>query len=176
MKDNITLRPIIPEDRDFLYLVYASTRAEELAPLRWNIDEKEKFLKMQFNAQHSFYQEQFKGAEFLLICLDNSPIGRFYVDRRGDEIRIVDIALLPEYRNTGIGTSLLKEILAEASQKGLPVRIHVEHFNRALNLYKRLGFVITEKNGVYFLLEWTPASLCSSKPVAFAEKEKNKEK
>ncbi|MGA1790009.1 MAG: GNAT family N-acetyltransferase [bacterium] len=175
MKDNISLRPIIPEDKDFLYLVYASTREEELAPLGWNSDEKEKFLRMQFNAQHRFYQERFSNAEFQVICLDSRPIGRLYVDRRGDEIRIVDIALLPEYRNSGIGTSLLEALLAEAARKGLPVRIHVEHFNRALHLYKRLGFVISGENGVYYLLEWTPPSSCSSASVAFTDKKNNKE-
>jgi len=171
---SITLRPIIAHDRDFLYLVYASTREEELAPLGWSRDEKEKFLAMQFRAQHCFYQEQFKGAEFQLICRDGHPIGRLYVDRRRDEIRIIDIALLPEYRNGGIGTMLLKEILFEASRKGLPVRIHVEHFNRAIHLYKRLGFTIIGENGVYDLLEWTDRSHVSSTHALCVEKEKKK--
>ena len=170
MKDNITLRPIIPQDRDFLYLVYASTREEELAPLGWSRQEKDKFLGMQFNAQHHFYQERFSNAEFQVVCLDSRPIGRLYVDRRGDEIRIVDIALLPEHRNAGIGTTLLKDLLAESERNDLPVRIHVEHFNRALHLYKRLGFVVIGENGVYYLLEWNPHSSCSSASEVFTDK------
>jgi ribosomal protein S18 acetylase RimI-like enzyme len=114
---------------------------------------------MQFNAQHQFYQEQFSKAEFLIILSDGRPAGRLYLDRREDEIRIVDIALLPEYRGSGMGTSILKDVLAEGKEKNLPVRIHVERYNRALSLYNRLGFIRIGDNGVYYLMEWSPDSL-----------------
>ncbi len=97
------LRPITPEDEDFLYRVYASTREDELAPLDWDDEQKESFLKMQFAAQHKFYTEQFPRAEFQVILLDQEPIGRLYLDHRDDEIRLIDIALLPSHRNRGIG-------------------------------------------------------------------------
>lgn len=84
------------------------------------------------------------------------PIGRLYVDRRADEIRVVDIALLPEHRRQGIGSALLENILAEAAAAHKPVRIHVEKFNPALRLYQRLGFHQVRDTGVYFLMEWLP--------------------
>jgi len=152
----ITLRPITPEDQGFLYQVYASTREEELAPLGWDEAQQEAFLEMQFRAQHTFYQGQFRGAQFDIVLLNKEPIGRLYVDRREDEIRIVDIALLPAHRNRGIGSALLRDILAEGQRDGLPVRIHVEYFNRALHLYERLGFRQISETGVYYLMEWSP--------------------
>jgi GNAT superfamily N-acetyltransferase len=152
----LTCRPIHPDDKDFLYAVYAGTRAEELAPLDWNEEQKTAFLKMQFSAQHQYYQEQFPDAAFKVVLLDGKPIGRLYVERRENEIRVIDIALLPEYRNGGIGTSLLKELIAEADEAHKPVRIHIERFNRALRLYERLGFTKLEDRGVYFLLAWSP--------------------
>lgn len=156
MDRTITLRPIRPDDEAFLYRVYASTREDELAVLDWDRAQKEEFLRMQFRAQHTFYLEQFTQAQFDLIVLDGEPVGRLYVDRRSDEIRIVDIALLTEHRRRGIGSRLLNDLLAEARAAGLPVRIHVEQNNPALGLYHRLGFRRIADKGVYFLMEWTP--------------------
>ena len=152
----VTLRPITANDRDFLYRVYASTREDELAPLGWDAAQKESFLEMQFAAQHKFYQERFPGAEFQIILLDGESVGRLYVDRREDEIRILDVALLPEHRNQGIGSALLGDVLADGEWAGLPVRFHVERHSPALSLYKRLGFHKIGESGVYYLLEWSP--------------------
>ena len=154
--DRITFRPIVDGDREFLYEVYASTRESELALVDWSPEQKAAFLDMQFKAQHTYYQEQFQQASYDVIELDGRPIGRLYLDRRPAEICIIDIALIPTSRSQGIGTVLLNAILAEARAKNQPVRIHVEHNNRALNLYRRLGFRQVEDLGVYNLLEWTP--------------------
>ena len=152
----VTLRPITPEDTAFLFAVYASTRAEELAAVRWSEAEKEEFLRMQSTMQHRFYQAHFPAAAFQVVLRRGSPIGRLYVDRRPEEIRIVDVALLPEHRGAGIGSALIRDALAEALDAGKPVRIHVERLNPALSLYGRLGFVPTGDAGVYLLLEWAP--------------------
>ena len=155
---SIGLRPIQAGDEAFLYQVYSSTRQEELAPVPWTEARKEAFLRMQFNAQHRYYQEHYSDAAFQVILLDGEPAGRLYVARRPEEILIVDIALLPEHRNAGIGTSLLTELLAEGEKAGKPVRIHVERFNPALRLYERLDFRQIADRGVYFLLEWSPSA------------------
>lgn len=157
-RPNITLRPITANDEEFLYHLYAGTREAEMATVDWNAAEKEAFLKMQFAAQHKYYTEQFTGAGFDLIMLDGEPIGRLYIDRRPDEIRIIDIALLPAHRNQGIGTGFLTNIQKEAAAADLPVRIHVERYNPALKLYDRLGFRAAGDNGVYRLMEWSPGS------------------
>jgi len=155
MNYNVTLRPITADDQEFLSGLYASTRQDEMALVDWPAEKKTEFLQMQFQAQHTFYMEQFIGAAFDLLVLNGQPIGRLYLDRRVDELRIIDIALLPECRNQGLGSRLMKGILAEAEAAGLPVRIHVEHYNPARRLYQRLGFKEIETNGVYYLMEWT---------------------
>lgn len=156
--EGITLRPITSEDMDFLYQVYASTRADELAIVDWSQEQKDAFLQMQFDAQHRYYQEYYANASFDVILRDSQPIGRLYLDRREDEVRIVDIAILPEHRNAGVGTALLRDIMSEAASMGKVVTIHVEKFNPALRLYRRLGFRQKGDSGMYFLLEWSPAS------------------
>ena len=91
-----------------------------------------------------------------MILAGGEPAGRLYVARWENELRIVDIALLPEFRGRGIGGALLAELLAEADAAGKPVSIHVERENRAMGLYRRLGFVEVEEVGVYFKLERPP--------------------
>ena len=157
----LTLRPVAPDDHEFLFSVYASTRTEELALTDWDDARKAGFLRMQFNAQHAYYIQHYATASFQVIELDGQPIGRLYVDRWPAEIRIVDIALLPQWRNQGIGTRLLEDILAQADQAGMPVTIHVEMFNLALSLYTRLGFAPVDTHGVYYLLRREPAGLAT---------------
>jgi len=154
--DRITLRPITSEDEPFLFRVYASTREEELSVVPWSEAQKAAFLQMQFQAQHAFYAENYTRAQFDVILLDDVPAGRLYVDRREHEIRIVDIALLPDYRRQGIGTLLLQEILTEGTSRGVPVTIHVEMNNPALRLYQRLGFRHVADHGLYYLMQWQP--------------------
>jgi GNAT superfamily N-acetyltransferase len=152
----ISFRLIGADDITFLYRVYASTREEELAAAGWSAVQKEAFLMMQFKAQHNYYQEYYPGAAFLVIVREEQPIGRLYLNRGPKELRIVDIALLPEYRHQGIGTTILEAILSEGQRLGLPVSIHVERFNPALRLYSRLGFRQIQDEGVYYLMEKTP--------------------
>ena len=152
----IALRPIGAGDMAFLCRLYASTREEELAATDWSAEQKEAFLAMQFNAQHTYYQEHYSGAAFLVILREEQPIGRLYLIRWTRELRIVDIALLPEHRGQGIGTAILEAVLAEGRRLALPVSIHVERFNPALRLYTRLGFRQVEDKGVYYLLEKSP--------------------
>jgi GNAT superfamily N-acetyltransferase len=150
----IELRPVAPAaDADFLLAVYAATRAEELAVVPWTDAEKDAFLRMQFDAQDRWWREQRPDATFDVILVDGQPGGRLYVDRRPDEIRIVDIALLPDHRAMGVGTLLIGRILDEGCATSRPVTIHVERGNRARALYERLGFEQIDTTGVYDLLE-----------------------
>ena len=152
----VTFRPITPGDTEFLYAVYASTRQEELAVVDWSESDKDAFLRAQFTAQHQAYQGSYPGADFLVVLEDARPIGRLYLERRDGEIRIIDIALLPEHRNAGIGGAVLRDVLAEGARDGKRVSIHVEMFNPALSLYQRLGFQQREVRGVYYFMEWVP--------------------
>lgn len=153
----VTLRAIQEEDLEFLLRLYASTRAEEMAIVTdWTDEQKDQFVRMQFQAQHAWYQEHYGGAQLDLILAEGIPAGRFYVHRRETEIRLMDISILPEYRNRGIGTALLRELFAESAATGKPVTIHVERYNPAMRLYERLGFVPIADRGVYLLLQRAP--------------------
>ena len=159
MTHAIALRPIRPEDRDLLCRIYGSTRTEELALVPWTDEQKAAFLKMQFDAQTTYWDEQYPDAERSIVEVDGAPAGRFYVQRWPKEIRLVDIALLPDFRRRGAGTELIRRLFSEARLTGRAVTIHVEIFNPARALYERLGFSPKGEQGMYVLMEWKPAAV-----------------
>ncbi|HEV3048861.1 MAG TPA: GNAT family N-acetyltransferase [Longimicrobium sp.] len=156
---NVTLRPITDADMDFLHRLYATTREDELKQVDWTPEQKAMFVSHQFHAQHQYWQENYTDTSWDLVVADGEPIGRLYVARWPDDIRIVDIALMPEYRGGGVGTRLLREVLAEGDATGRKVSIHVEIYNPARRLYERLGFVQAGDRGVYLLMERYPAAV-----------------
>ncbi len=152
--DDIVLRPATATDRPFLEQVYAESRAVELSRTEWSAAEKEAFCRSQFAAQDQHYRQHYPDCEFLVIECGGDAVGRLYRERRNDEIRVVDIALLEEARGRGTGGDLMRGILDEAGTAGLAVRIHVERDNPARRLYDRLGFELVEEGEVYDLLAW----------------------
>ena len=154
----VTLRPVGADDEDFLYHVYASTRTDEMALVDWSAEQKEAFLRMQFEAQTTHYRAYYPHAVYQIIqCEPSMPIGRLIVDWSNDSMLIIDIALLPEYRNAGIGTTIIQQLMAEATNTQRPIFLHVEVFNPALKLYNRLGFVKTGEQGIYHEMIWKPS-------------------
>ncbi|MFL6137936.1 MAG: GNAT family N-acetyltransferase [Frankiaceae bacterium] len=152
----VRLRPCTPADTAFLLELYGSTRAAELALAPWSAEDKAAFVRMQFDAQDRHYRAQFPAAERSVIEVGGEPAGRLYVDRRLDEIRVVDLSLLPAWRGRGIGTALLTDLLDEATGTARPVRLHVEVGNPARRLYVRLGFQPVASSGPYELMEHRP--------------------
>jgi ribosomal protein S18 acetylase RimI-like enzyme len=153
----VSLRPVADEDEEFLVRVYASTRADELARVPWSEAQRAAFVRMQFDAQRLHYRTHNPAATYDVILLDGLPAGRLYVARRRDEIRILDITLLPEHRGRGAGTSLLRDLMSEAAVAALPLNIYVESYNRSRGLFERLGFRKVDRpedDGVNYLLEW----------------------
>lgn len=151
------LRPEMAADKNFLFLVFASTRELEMGLVDWSASQKDAFLRQQFLAQYQHYHKHYADADFRIVECEGRSAGRLCVHRQGREIRIVDIALLPEFRGQGLGTRLLEDVLEEGEATGLVVTIHVEKHNPAQRLYQRLGFVPIEDNGVYWLLERKPS-------------------
>ena len=152
----VSLRPERDDDRLFLQRLYGTTRELELRQVAWTDEQKAAFVEQQFSAQTSHYKDAYYDAEFWVIEREGLPIGRLYLHQQGDDMRIVDIAILPEQQRGGIGTEILKTVMSEAAANGSSVSIHVEMFNPALQLYDRLGFRHVADQGVYYLMKWKP--------------------
>jgi ribosomal protein S18 acetylase RimI-like enzyme len=151
---NITLRPVGPDDHEFLVEAYASTRADELDLAPWTNEQRQAFVRSQFAAQQAHYAQKYPEARHDIIVCNGGPVGRLYVARLDQEIRIIDITVLPAQRNVGIGTYLIEQLLDEANRTGKVTRIYVEDFNPSLRLFRRLGFSPREQNGIHLLMEW----------------------
>jgi len=155
---HLSFRPITDADLPFLSALYASTRTEELSLVPWSQQQKAGFLQQQFDAQHAHYRKHYQGSAFLVVEQCGATIGRLYLARWVNEHRIIDISLLPEHRRKGLGAALLRDLLDEAAAAGKAVTIHVEKFNPAMSLYRRLGFVAAGEAGAYDLMRWESAS------------------
>ena len=155
---NITLRPVGPDDHEFLVEVYGSTRADELALVPWTNEQQQAFVRSQFALQQQHYSEKYPAAAHDIIMVDGRAVGRLYVARLDQEIRIVDITVLPAERNAGTGSYLVQHLLDEAKGAGKVARIFVEEFNPSLRLFERLGFSVSAQQGFHLLLEWTPGT------------------
>jgi ribosomal protein S18 acetylase RimI-like enzyme len=153
IRDHVGLRAERSDDAPFVYRLYASTRADEMALVPWDPEEKDAFLRMQFRFQTLHYRRAYPGAAFEIVLLDGRPVGRLYTDRGKEEIRVIDIALVPGYRGAGIGTELLRGLLSEAAALNKAVSVRVERQNRAVRLYTRLGFRVVADQGMYLVME-----------------------
>ncbi len=151
----MTLRAVTANDDAFLLSVYDSTRAEELAQAQWAEGQREAFLKWQFEMQRREYDVRFPDAEYNLILIDDEPAGRIWIGRTDDEIRLLDIAILPAFQNRGAGTILLRKLIDEANTTGKRLRHMVFVLNNdAHRFYERLGFVEIDDMGGYKHMEW----------------------
>ena len=152
----ISLRYSAPEDQEFLFSLYASTRRDEMAALGWGVQQQDAFLRMQFNAQRLWYEQAYEGAEHSIVLIGQQCAGRWIVLRRKSEIMLVDISLLPEFQKRGLGTELLQRLILESEQASLPLRLQVARNNPARRLYERLGFVAGEEDQMYCHMERPP--------------------
>jgi GNAT superfamily N-acetyltransferase len=152
----VELRPAGDADGAFLFEVYASSRRDPLAPLGWDRPTVDAFLRTQFEAEERDWRHHQPGAQCCVVLRGGVPVGRLYLARTDQELRVMDIALLPEHRGHGIGTALLQQLLDEATRTRRTVRANVERSSPAVRLYRRLGFLHAATRGASWLMEWTP--------------------
>ena len=151
---NVSLRQATPDDEPFLLDVYASTREEELAGLGWDDNQKRAFIRMQFLVRERSYPR----GDDRIILMSGRAIGRMLVNRSDSRILLTDIALLTEYRNAGIGTELIQDLMKEAAESATPLHLHVLETSAAVRLYERLGFSRLGADAAYLEMKWDPRS------------------
>jgi ribosomal protein S18 acetylase RimI-like enzyme len=148
--ESLSLRAATAQDESFLLDLFTSTRIDEFKFLDGPPGQLEALMRMQFDLQRQQYAAGYPEAEHQIILRDGKPIGRLFVDETDREIALVDVALLPAHRNSGIGTQLLDQLLDRATAAKKAVRLHVVKSNPALHLYERLGFSKVGEDGMYF--------------------------
>ena len=152
----IVLRPVAnQDDEQFLRDLYYGTR-DDLRALPLSEEQLRQLLLMQYEAQTRNYSEQFSGASHNVIELDGVPVGRLIVDRRPGQIECVDISLLPQWRNGGIGTAVMRSLLEECADQKSSCILFVLKTNLARSLYDRMGFRVEEDTDTHFVMKWDP--------------------
>lgn len=143
------LRDAVPADAEFEQYLYASTR-DDLRPLGPEVFDG--LVGMQFRAQTMSIKLDHPRADKKIVIVDDTPVGRLIVDADGPAIEVVDVALLPQYRGHGIGSSVLRGVLTHADRLGRSVKLYVEKQSRAVRLCERLGFAVSGDLGMYFAM------------------------
>lgn len=156
LRPTVDFRIIENKDTAFLNQLFHSSREWEFAQAAMEDSEKSHFLDVQFKLQSQGYAESFPNAIHRIITLNNQDIGRLIVDAQDDNLRVVDLSILPEFQGRGIGSDVMRGLMAEASGGKVPVRLHVARLSPAQKLYARLGFEITGVVGNHLALEWKP--------------------
>lgn len=152
----IELRLVKEHDDLFIESVYRSTREEELKVTQWSELQKSSFIIMQSMAQLAEYRTKFPDAVYQVIVYNKKEAGRLYTWENDNEIRLIDITLLPKFRGKGIGSTLLKELIKKSNRVQKKISLHVEAANTALHLYTRLGFMHINTNVHHFYMEKHP--------------------
>lgn len=148
------IRRAVPDDDPFLYEVFASTRMDEVVNWGWGEQEIASFLSMQWNMQTRSYQMQYPEAVNQIISCKNQPAGRIIFNASTTNIHLIDISLLPSFRNQGIGRTLLQNLQHQASEQDIPVYLSVNPSNPAARLYGRLGFQPCRKSEMVWEMVW----------------------
>jgi ribosomal protein S18 acetylase RimI-like enzyme len=159
LESQVTLRNSTAEDAEFLARLYSDARRQEVSAWGWPPEQQELFLRMQFDAQSGSYRTAFPDAIDRIVCFEDTAVGRMLVGLEPGGMRLIDIALLEEHRNRGIGTTLIRQLLQECETQGRSLRLHVLQGNPAIHLYRRLGFVQSCADPMYVQMEWTPSQL-----------------
>lgn len=147
----ITLRPGTESDNALLLTIFCEARGGMFAALPEA--QKDKLLRMQFDAQRSSYSDSYPDAERVVVLVSGEPAGALLVERSGNIWRLVDIAVLARYRNQGVGTRVIGDLVALAAASGKSFRLQVASENPAARLYERLGMRVVESDDVYLTME-----------------------
>jgi ribosomal protein S18 acetylase RimI-like enzyme len=129
-----------------------------MATWGWSIDQEDAFVRLQYHARKQSYLARYPNAYDSIILLDGEAIGRILIADSADEIRLVDIAILPRSQGMGIGSTVIGRLIDSVATSHKPIRLHVGVLNRARDLYERLGFQRVEENGGNYLMEFVPSS------------------
>lgn len=146
------LRPERADDAEFLFVLFCSAREAEFALLPQA--QRESLLRLQHKAQCCDYAQRFPRAEHFIIESEGQSAGRLLLNREAYELRVIDIAVVPELRGRGVASAVLKSLIAEAEGAGAVLRLSVWHDNPAVALYRRLGFCVRGESATHLELEW----------------------
>ena len=107
------------------------------------------------NYEERRFRGHFQPDKTRVILSDDRVIGFLGVREEDGALYIAQMYLIPEYQGQGIGTALMRELLAE----GRPVVLKVTKLNTgARRLYERLGFRVKSEDADSFRMRAEPGA------------------
>lgn len=153
---DVRLRPATSDDSEFLRRLFFIIRAPEFEQAGLVGPQLDILLNQQYLAMRTHYDRVYPDASYVIFEIDGEQVG-YQATIDVDTLHLIDISIMPEYRNQGLGTSRMLALQEHARRTGKPMTLTVEKFNPALRLYERLGFVVYDNSAVYQRMRWTPS-------------------
>lgn len=163
---SLRTRLVTDDDQEFLYELYAASRFD-FSYVDWPSEDLRRMItRHQFDAQRTDYRKRYPDSRHEIILRNEAGgekrAGRIWTAYLDDHIHILDINILPVYRNRGIGTHILRKRQEEASSSNRSLRHYVDvHNEDARRLYRRLNFTVIKDIETHLLMEWTPKTISS---------------
>lgn len=151
-----TLKPETPDDLEFLQRLYVWTHWGDLDLLRWSNERKAAYLLQRFGQQMAHFTENHADGDYWVIWQESTPVGRYYVDARPSEIRLLAIDVLPDHRGKGMGSHLVADLATQAKASNRKIITRVEANGAALGWFERRGFRQFTRHGQFCGLELSP--------------------
>jgi ribosomal protein S18 acetylase RimI-like enzyme len=181
----VILRRAIPQDASLLFALFAADRAAQFAATGLTEAQYRPLLDMQYKGRAMTYSAQYPDAEDWIVCIEEGSladvshasmekelaVGRCLLARTSQgpklDFRLVDLAILPQFRDRGIATQVLQQLAQQSAAAGAAFSLQVEKQNPALRLYERLGFFKVSGDELSYEMEWRPPTSGSQpRPVA----------
>jgi GNAT superfamily N-acetyltransferase len=165
------LRACTEADDAFVYDVFSTTWESEVAALP-NQNLAQHVLRIQHIAQERRFAARYPEYQRYIVLHDGEPAGRLYVHETDSTMHVVDLTLMPEFRDQGIGTRLFHDLFRHAEAAGQSITLQVERRNeRATMLYTALGFDLVTVDDLDNYFEWVPDTAATKEDHAAFTKE-----
>ncbi len=143
---NLSYRAASPDDFPFLFTLHKAAMRDPV---------EETFGPWDEAWQAAYFLKRFDPAVLKIIQYREEDVGVLYVQERAEELFLVSLEILPAYQRQGIGTVVIRGVIAEARRLRKPVALQVLKANRAArSLYQRLGFGVTGENDTHYIMAY----------------------
>lgn len=143
----LTRRPATEEDTEFARLAHHLAYRDVV---------ERQFGSWDDAAQDAFFYRDWSAGGFEILELNGEPCGYVAVDDRSDDVVVREVVILPSHQSRGLGSQVLRETIEHAHGRGVPVRLGALRANRAVGLYRRMGFQETEGSATHIGMELRP--------------------
>ncbi len=145
-------------DGPLLLQLFVDSRAEQFAPLGLTPDQLHPLLAGQFRAQQLSYASAYPDAfHRILVLEDGTGIGHVLFAETAESLRVIDLAVLRDYRNRKLGAMAIQHVQRIAASRSLPVGLRVRKDSPARRLYMRQGFRVGGEDALDLEMEWSLA-------------------